>query len=60
MTKGRPAGDDAKLPGQTAEGSKMLRSSVAVSLASLGEECLGLNFILSYYHILVSVLGPRS
>lgn len=35
MTKGRPAGDEAKLPGQTAEGSEILRNAVAFSLVSL-------------------------
>lgn len=35
MTKGRPAGDEAKLPGQPAEGSEMLRSAVAFSLVIL-------------------------
>lgn len=35
VTEGRPAGDEAKLSGRTAEGSKMLRSAVAFSLVSL-------------------------
>lgn len=35
VTKGRPAGDEAKLPGWTSEGSEMLRSAVAFSLVSL-------------------------
>lgn len=35
VTKGRPAGDETKLPGQKADDSEMLRSAVAFSLVSL-------------------------